>query len=173
MPSEASMQERLSQLERSQRRLRRVVLGLVVGLAGAWCVAAVDDRPLEGHALKLTDADGRVRVVLTASNGLSLLDAGGTPRVALGVDADGPGLVLSGDASRAILSVNADGPALTYTGAAGRLRAILALVKGDPGLVFFDADERERLALAVRGAAPQMALRNADGGTTWQMPARP
>jgi len=173
MSSDASLQQRLAQLERSQRRLHRIVLGLSVGLAGALFLGAVDDRALEGHSLKLTDADGHVRVLLTATSGLSVLDPSGTPRVVLGVDADGSGLVLSGDNSRAILSVNRDGPALTYTGAAGHLRAILALMKGDPGLVFFDAEEQERLALAVHASAAQMLLRKADGAPAWQVPAAP
>ena len=98
------------------------------------------------------------------------------PRVApcLGLDgSDAPGLVLNGDDSRAILNVNEDGPALAMTGARGALRAILALVKGQPGLVFFDGEERERVRFAVDESGGGGGLLNgADGGTTWRMPDR-
>ncbi|MEO8605192.1 MAG: hypothetical protein ABI629_21670 [bacterium] len=173
MPIDASLHDRLAHLERSQRRLQRIVLALIVTLAATLLIGAADERALEGRSLKLTDDAGHVRVLLTANNGVSLLDANGTPRAVLSIDGDGPGLVLSGATSRAILNINQDGPALAFTGTGGRLRSILAVVKGDPGLVFFDADEHERVELAVRGSAPHAALRNANGSAAWQAPAAP
>lgn len=169
----ADVAARLAALERAQRRLRGLVFALACAVIAALLVGAGDDGALTGRALKLLDDQGRVRVLLTPASGLSFLDAGGRPRAVLGLDADGaPGLVLSGDGSRAILNVNRDGPALTLTGERGVLRAILALVQGQPGLVFFDGAERERLHLAVDAAGSgQGLLRAADGGTTWQVPA--
>jgi len=163
---------RLAALERSQRRLRGVVLALLLAALGALLAGAGDDGALTGRTLKLLDDQGRVRVLLTTASGLSFLDAGGRPRAVLGLDGDGgPGLVLYGDGSRAIFNVNRDGPALSLTGERGGLRAILALVKGQPGLVFFDDQERERVHLAVAGGSGHGQLRGADGDTTWQVPA--
>ena len=173
MPTDASLLQRLGHLERAQRRLQRLVLVLLLALVAALLLGATTDRALEGHSLKLTDDSGHVRVLLTAANGLSVLDASGAPRAVLGVDGEGPGLVLYGENSRAILNVNQDGPALAFTGPRGGLRAILALVKGDPGLVFYDAAEHERLELTVRGGAARGALRAVDGAPLWQAPAAP
>jgi len=170
MPTDESLIERVTGLERAHRRLRRVTAALVLGLATTLLLGAAADRTLEGRTLKLTDDQGRVRVLLTTTTGLSFLDAEGRPRAVFGLDADGPGLVLYGESSRAILNLNRDGPALAFTGPRGALRAILALVKGDPGLVFFDAQERERLQLAVRDGGARGELRTADGGAVWRVP---
>jgi len=162
---------RLLALERAHRRLRRAVGALLLVLLGAALLGAADDGILRGRSLQLRDDQGRVRVLLAAATGLSILDTGGAPRAVLGLDGEGPGLVLYGDASRAILNVNRDGPALAFTGARGKLHAIFATVRGEPGLVFFDAQERERLQLAVRGGGGRGELRAADGAVSWRAPA--
>lgn len=170
--SSDALAARLAALERSQRRLRHLVLALVLALLAGLLVGAGDDGVLVGRTLKLLDEQGRVRVLATPASGLSFLDADGKARAILGLDgAGGPGLVLYGDGSRAILNVNRDGPALTMTGERGVLRAILALVKGQPGLVFFDAAERERVHLAVDGGSGHGLLRDAEGGISWRVPA--
>jgi hypothetical protein len=164
---------RLAALERSHRRLRALVGALVLALLAALLAGAGNDGVLVGRTLKLLDDQGRVRVLLTPTSGLSFLDAKSRARAIVGLDGDGaPGLVLNGDDSRAILNVNADGPALTMTGAGGALRAILALVKGQPGLVFLDREERERVRFSVEESGGRGLLRDADGGTTWRMPNR-
>jgi hypothetical protein len=170
MPPDA-IAARLARLEGAHRRLRRVVLALACALIAALVVAAGDDGVLSGRTLKLLDDAGRVRVLLTTSSGLSFLDAGSRPRAILGIDAEGgPGLVLNGDTSRAIFNVNRDGPALALTAEHGSLRAILALVKGQPGLVFFDGEERERLHLAVANGGGRGTLLDATGTVTWRVP---
>lgn len=166
----AQLSRRLARLERSQRRLRAVVGALLLALGALALLGASDDGVLRGRSVQLRDEQGRVRVLLTAATGLSVLDARGAPRVVLGLDGDGPGLVLSSAGSRAILSLNRDGPALTFTGARGQLQAILAAVRGEPGLVFFDAEQRERLHLAVRGGGAHGELRG-PGDTAWRFPA--
>jgi len=165
---------RLTALERSQRRLRVLVLALAGALLAAFVVRGGKDDALVGRTLTLLDDQGRARVLLTPGSGLSFLDAQGRGRAVLGLDGNNaPGLVLNGDDSRAILNVNEDGPALAMTGARGALRAILALVKGQPGLVLFDGAERERVRLAVdAGGGGGALLTGADGGTTWRMPDR-
>jgi hypothetical protein len=168
----AAVAARLAALERSHRRLRGLVLGLALALVTAVLLGAGDDGVVTGRTLKLLDDQGRVRVLLTPASGLSFLDAKGGARAILGLDGEGaPGLVLYGDASRAILNVNRDGPALALTGERGVLRAVLALVKGEPGLVFLDGEERERVHLAVEAGSGHGMLRAADGATTWRVPA--
>jgi len=163
---------RLAALERSHRRLRRWLAALVLVALAGLLAGAGDDGVLAGRTLKLVDDQGRLRVLLTPASGLSFLGADGRVRAILGLDADGaPGLVLYGDSSRAILNVNPDGPALALTGARGVLRAVLALVKGEPGLVFLDGEERERVHLGVDAGSGRGLLRAADGGTTWRVPA--
>ena len=172
MEAAPTLADRLAALERSQRRLRGLVLALAVALLGTLLVGAGDDGVLTGRTLKLVDDQGKVRVLLTPASGLSFLEPSGKARAILGLDGDGgPGLVLYGDGSRAILNVNRDGPALAMTGERGGLRAILALVKGQPGLVFFDGEERERVHLAVDAGNGHGQLRDAAGATTWQVPA--
>lgn len=164
---------RLTALERSQRRLRVLVLALAGALLAAFVVRGGKDDALVGRTLTLLDDQGRARVLLTPGSGLSFLDAQGRGRAVLGLDGNNaPGLVLNGDDSRAILNVNADGPALAMTGERGKLRAILALVKGQPGLAFFDGEERERVRFAVVEGGGRAMLNDADGGTTWRMPDR-
>jgi len=170
MPPDA-IAARLAALERSHRRLRGLVAALGLALLAALLAGAGNDGVLTGRTLKVLDDQGKVRVLVTPATGISFLDAAGRTRASLGLDQDGtPGLVLNGDDSRAILNVNHDGPALAMTGERGALRAILALVKGEPGLVFFDAKERERARLAVADGNGSALLRDADGGTTWRMP---
>ena len=169
--SSDALAARLAVLERSHRRLRALVAALGLSLAAVLLLGAGSDGALEGRSLKLLDDEGRLRVLLTTNAGLSFHDASGRAAAVLSLDASGaPGLVLNGDKSRAILNVNADGPALTFMGERGALRAVLGLVKSQPGLVFFDNEERERARLAVVDGSGQGFLRDADGGTTWRKP---
>ena len=171
MPTDA-LAARLERLERAHRRLRRFVVALLVALSSVVLVAAADDGVLRGRTLQLTDDQGRVRILATVNGGLSFLDAAGRPRAVLGNDAQGdPGLVLNGDASRAAFGVNRDGPALTLMAERGSLRAVLALLHGQPGLVFYDAAERERLSLGVLAGAGRGVLRDAEGAVGWSVPA--
>jgi hypothetical protein len=162
--------ERIVRLERSQRRLRGLLAALVLSVVALAVLGAADDGVLRGRGLQLKDEKDRVRVMLSAQTGLSLLGPDGAPRAVLSLDGSGPGLVLYGTDSRAILNVNQDGPALAFTGPRGSLRAILASVRGEPGLVFFNAEERERLHFAVRDGGAHAELRTDDGGAVWRMP---
>ncbi len=172
MRTDESLTERVLRLERSQRRLHRLVavLGLALGAAVLLGATAGDDHILRGRTLQLKDDQDRVRVLLSDNGGLSLLDADGAPRAVLSLDGSGPGLVLYGPDSRAILNVNPDGPALTFTAARGSLRAIFASLRGEPGLVFFDKEERERLHFTVGGGGARGELRGADGDAFWHQP---
>ncbi|MDX2165854.1 MAG: hypothetical protein SF182_02280 [Deltaproteobacteria bacterium] len=172
MPTDESLSERVIRLERAQRRLHLLVttLGLLLLATVVLGATGAGDGVLRGRSLQLTDDQERVRVLLSATAGVSLLGPDGAPRAVLSLDGSGPGLVLYGSDSRAILNINPDGPALAFTAARGGLRAILASVRGAPGLVFFDAEERERLHLAVGADGARAALRGADGAVLWQQP---
>jgi hypothetical protein len=167
----AMLATRLAALERAHRRLQRLVVALVLALLATALLAAGDDGVIEGRTLKLVDAAGKVRILANAASGLSFLDGGGVPRAILGQDAEGmPGLVLYGEGSRAILNVNHDGPALAFTGPRGALRALLAVVRGDPALVLYADDDRERAQFSVRAGAGQASLASAAGDTAWRAP---
>jgi hypothetical protein len=162
---------RLATLERAHRRLRRLVGVLILALLATFLVGAATDGVLVGRTLKLLDEQGRVRVLVSASTGISFVDTKGRTRGSLGLDGEGaPGLVLNGDASRAVLNVNRDGPALTLIGDRGALRAILALVSDQPGLAFFDGEEHERARIGVVDGNGRAFVRGADGGMTWRAP---
>ncbi|MBX3024598.1 hypothetical protein KF840_06785 [bacterium] len=164
---------RLAALERAQRRHRILLVGLTLVLAATLLVGAGDDGVLSGRTLKLLDDQGRVRALLTTNSGLSFFDGAGRPRANIGLEADGtPAVVLNGEASRMILNVTGDGPALTLTGGRAALRAVLGLVNDQPGLVFFDGQERERVRISVADGSGRGLLRAADGATTWQVPSR-
>jgi hypothetical protein len=123
-----SIDHRLLGLERSQRRLRSLVLLLAV-LAGALVLlAAAPSRPspdiVSARAVRILDEKGTVRATLT-------VNAGGEPLLLL-TDRQGE--------ARASLFVTNDGrPALGLRDAKGRNRAMLALEPGDiPFLSFRD-----------------------------------
>ncbi len=167
----ATLATRLAALEGAHRRLQRLVGALVLALLATALLAAGDDGVIEGRTLKLVDAAGKVRILANAASGLSFLDDGGAPRAILGQDAAGmPGLVLYGASSRAILNVNHDGPALAFTGPRGALRALLAVVRGDPALVLYADDDRERAQFSVRAGAGQASLASATGAIAWRAP---
>lgn len=170
MPSTDPILERIARLERSQRRLRGVLAAVVLSVVASALLGAGDGGVVRGHSLQLTDEQDRVRVLLSPQAGLSLLAPDGAPRAVLSLDGSGPGLVLYGSDSRAILNINQDGPALAFTGPRGSLRAVLASVRGEPGLVFFDSAEQGRLQLAVRGGAAHAELRDRDGDVDWRVP---
>ena len=168
--SAAALAERLAHLERAHHRLKRLCLSAFLLLAAALSIAATSNLALEGTSLKLLDATGKVRILMSPASGLSFLDDRGKARAILGIDGEGPGLVLYGDTNRAILNVNHDGPALAFTGSRGTLRAIFALVPDGPGLVLFDGAQRERAQISVRGSAGAIAVLGDDGRPLWHAP---
>ncbi len=168
--SSVALAERLARLERAHHRVKRLTLSAFLLLAAATLIAARSSSTLEGTSLKLLDAQGKVRILMSPASGLSFLDDRGKPRAILGVDGEGPGLVLYGDTSRAILNVNHDGPALAFTGARGTLRAVFALVPDGPGLVLYDGEQRERAQVSVRGGAGAIAVLGDDGRPVWHAP---
>lgn len=171
-PSSTALAERLAHLERAHRRFKHLTLSAFLLLAATALIAAKSNLTLTGTSLKLLDAQGKVRILMSPASGLSFLDERGKARAILGVDGDGPGLVLYGETSRAILNLNHDGPALAFTGAKGTLRAIFALVPDGPGLVLYDGEQRERAQVSVRGSAGAIAVLGDDGRPVWRAPGQ-
>src|SRR5262245_11613710 len=93
---DSSPVQRLAELGSPHRRLQRLTLGraaLLIGTA-VFAAATPTSRTLEIETLKLVDGQGKLRGLLTAASGLSIIDPSGRPRAVLGIDAEGPGLVL-------------------------------------------------------------------------------
>jgi len=171
--TQAALVERLEHLERAQRRLGRLIVCAALVLTSAFLMGAKGERAVEATSFRLVDEQGRVRILMTVSSGLSFLDEEGRGRAILGVNREGPGLALYGDAGKsgAILNVNKNGPALAFAGENGTTRAILAaLRKEGAGLVLYNEQGEERAGLAVREEAGMLALADAKGQSIWSMP---
>lgn len=182
----AHIERRIADLERSRRHLRLAVVGLLAAAvslgasrenAATPATAATDRleaRTVVAEAVQLVDRDGKLRTLISARAGVSMLDEQGRPRAVLSIDASGPGLLLYGETSRAggSLTVNRDGPALALRDNDGRTRALLATIAEGPALLFTDEDERERVALVQRAGGGSIRVLDADGTTAWSAASR-
>jgi hypothetical protein len=92
VPDFVSLENRMRQLERENRRLKRVVLATLLSVAPVALMAQVlAPRPIESRRFDLVDSDG-TRARLDVINGAPVLvfyDGRGKARVKLGVDAKG------------------------------------------------------------------------------------
>jgi hypothetical protein len=129
-------EERLEKLEmelaRAKRR-NRLLLATVVITAAVAMTAGIDRREN-----------------IVSANGFALVDESGKVRAVLGVDKDGPKLVLSdeNDTARVTLGVNKDGPVLGLS----------------------DKNGKSRAALGVGERGPALALADENGKTLWKAP---
>jgi hypothetical protein len=122
-----SLSNRLTKLERENRRLK--VLGSValLGVAGALCVglAAAPAKKLEAEVIALKSPHGKGQMILGVGEegpALTFLDKNGKLRVNIDVSSDGPGLDLldAAESPRAQLMVTEDqGPLLNFTDSKG------------------------------------------------------
>src|SRR5438093_13718009 len=91
-PGAPAGEERILRLERSVRQLRAALAAVVVAGA-ALAVASLSSRDtLRLRELSVVDANGRVRIALSAAKenvALEHYDADGRMRISEGVDADG------------------------------------------------------------------------------------
>jgi len=104
-----TIEERLTRLERKNRRLTLAVL--LTGVAAALVVTvgmarteAVPDA-VRAHSFVLLDENGKVRAMLAVAKdgpGLRLSDENGKLRASLGVTEDGPGLHLLDENGRGL-----------------------------------------------------------------------
>ncbi|MFH1748059.1 MAG: hypothetical protein ABIG44_13570 [Planctomycetota bacterium] len=97
-----NIEERIERLERANRRMKVVALGLLAVLLGAGLVAgpavqqAASPRVIEASGFRLVDNSGKTRAMLVVSKegpvGLSFLDENGKMRAIFGETKDGPAL---------------------------------------------------------------------------------
>jgi hypothetical protein len=159
-PDVSEILTRLGRVERENRRLKQLGLGVLV-LAGAVLLMALTrpNRTLEAQKFVLKDANGGIRATLEMELGdrptLSLRDAKGLPLVSLG-GGDNPSLALTGTtgeqvelaASNAfyglvLYGADRSGP---FRGARGGLVVNKEI---GPALALYDEKGNERVALEV------------------------
>jgi hypothetical protein len=192
IPSPDAVGRRLDQLERENRRWRRLALGTWLAVAAIGLLgqsAAPPARPvgasrvIEGERFVLRDSAGRVGATLgweTDTPRLALHDPDGRPRAVLSVAAGGaPGLTLldaDGQTARAALVVGPDGaPGLALFDPAGKPRLAVALFHASgpaarsagrreptPAMVVYDATGVVRVTVGLR-ASEAAGLELADG----------
>ena len=173
---------RVARLERSVRRLwiALVVLSLA---AGALAVAAgMTRRRVAVQELAVADADGRVRIVLSAAAGggsIDQFDAEGRLRISQGIEPDGKaGLTLldPAGARRIGAAAFADGDAgIAVLDRSGKVRIqLISEADGLAGTVHLDPQGRKRVEIfaAADGRVLQSFLDPA-GGVRLQLGTRP
>lgn len=175
-PDMQAVLERLENLERQNRRLKRVGLAAAILASSLVMMSqASPNRTVEAQEFILKDAGGRVRGVLTAKTGaprlelrdangiqaatlgstsngatLSLNDPNGGAAVALGVTGYARGLSLydANSQRRAEFNLEQEGPALSFFRTTGE--PVVALDgKGERGLSVYDGSGKLRIAVAL------------------------
>ena len=154
------MEVKLSDLQRSNRRLKAMLGALV--LVGGGLIAMAQASPSatdvsQAREFLLRDDSGRVRAVLGTSPdgavGFSLDDANGQTRVTLAVDRNGS-------------------PGLDLFDQSGKRRAIISLGQhGEPGAGLYDAQGKLRTSLDIPAVTnPGLAFYHEDGKPAWGVP---
>ena len=152
-----TIEERLAQLERKNRRLTLALMS--VGMAAVMAVAmgqgapAVVTQAVKARSFILVDDDGKVRGIFGVVKGGPLLSM---------YDENGKG--------RATLTVSSYGPGLTLRDENGKERATLTAVKPGPLLRLFDQNGKERATLAVVKAGPLLSLDDENGEVLRSLP---
>lgn len=157
-PDLAAVLARLERLETQNRRLKRIVLGVLLLGVVVVLLGAADEpkvKTVETDRLILRDKFGRQRAVLQITGGdadsspaLILYDENERPRVGLGVNKDGPGLYFT-DANgkhRAVLSRNNEGIGLDLLDANGKPRAEFRVTDSGAGMLARDEAGNPRFA---------------------------
>jgi len=166
---------RLGSVERENRRLKRMVLGVLV-LVGAVLLmgqARPTYRIAEAERFALKDATGRTRARLEMDGEdrptLALLDASGFPLVSLAAG-ETPTLVLCRATceNQVVLGTLSDdlyGLALygKKKGSADGVRAGLGVFKGEPGLTLYNETGTEQAGLNLGSLGPTLTLRDPNG----------
>ena len=173
---------RVARLERSVRRLWMAIV--VLSLAGGVLAvgAGMTRRRVAVQELAVADADGRVRIVLSAAAGggsIDQFDAEGRLRISQGIEPDGKaGLVLldPAGARRIGAAAFADGDAgIAVLDRSGKVRIqLISEADGLAGTVHLDPQGRKRIETfaAADGRALQSFL-DPVGGVSLQLGTRP
>lgn len=139
---------RLARLERSNRRWKRIALGIAG--AGVVLFATLPQGPSLAQAPRTVAAQRFV-----------LLSPGGQGNGAtLEFTARGPELVFfdPGDRPRLRMGVDEGGPSLHLLDARGGKRASLGLFEGEPGFVLYDGELKVRAVISMSGDQPSVVL---------------
>jgi hypothetical protein len=152
-------EERLLRLERSVRQLRIALAAVAVAGAGFALAGLASGRKLTVRELAVEDADGRVRIALSAAKGDPVLehyDEQGRLRIAEGVDADGKAAWTLLDTSgrrRVGAAAFADGDAaIALLDGNGKVRIQqLAAADGTAATLHLDALGRKRIETIATG----------------------
>ena len=173
---------RVARLERSVRRLWIAVVGVSLA-GGALAVGAgMPRRKLAVEELVIADADGRVRIALSAAAGggsIDQFDAEGRLRISQGIEPDGKAGVTLLDpagARRIGAAAFADGDAgIAVLDRGGKVRIqLLSEADGLAGTVHLDPQGRKRIETfaAADGRALHSFL-DPSGGVRLQLGTRP
>lgn len=177
-----TLERRLKHVERENRRLKRAVALLVIGVAAVFLMgqALAQRRTVAAEAFIVRDGLGRDRAMLTAladgTVGLSFYDTGGVPRAWLRVLADGtPGLVLSDRTghARTMVNVQEDGLAglLLYDQSGNPRTWMNVMADGTGGLALFDETREPRAWLRLLGdGSPGLTFWDVYGNAVRSLP---
>jgi hypothetical protein len=150
--------ERVSQLEKQNRRFKRLGTLLLVLLGGLTLVAAQErgkGQTIEADRFLLKDANGRIRadLGLDKNGGVRLLlnDENEKQRLNAAAFSEGPGLALFDEngAVRFSVSQSSRGPSLVFNDENQKPRSVMRLFKEGPGLAFLDEKENDRMVLSL------------------------
>ncbi len=188
--------DRLDRLERSNRRLKGVVV--LVVFAGVVLVAR--DQVFRNATIQLLDGDGTIE-----AREFVVRDNDGKRRASLGVPGDMPALVLFDESENGLASLSVQGgrdgashltlcdrrgkaaiylgllstgPTISLSDASGKIRASLAvdeLRDGSPSLILLDANEMVRASLAanrILDGSPSLTLNDAKEEPIWSAPTK-
>ena len=145
-----SIERRLQALERQNRRLRSAVLALGIAALSAALLGQAAPRPRSLQADSIT-----------------LVDAAGRPRLALGVMDDEPFILFKDGKERVrmVMSIDAEGSELTYYDTNGKRRVALAETGPGAGLEFYDPQERRRVGLLTTEETPTLVFADKEART--------
>lgn len=172
-PTLGTLVQRLERLERENRRVKLLAIGLAIGIAALVLMGQVPatrgTKVIEAERFVLLDTNGRTRAILGAGPqgyALAFYDANGKGRLVVGVDAAGPnlGLLDANEMLRILLGITLKGwPVLGLLDANGKTRAELAIEAQGPSLSLFDAANKiVRAKLAMGGMEPSLFFTYAD-----------
>jgi hypothetical protein len=173
---------RIEQLERAVRRLWLALAAVVVGGGALALALGGRSERLEARELALSDAEGRVRIALSAvkdGGSLEHYDAEGRARLTQGIDAEGKaGLTLLDPQGgrRIAAAAFADGDAgLALLDAAGKVRIqLLSESDGVIGTLHLDPQGRKRIeTLAAADGAAVQSFMDPSGKVRLQIGTRP
>jgi len=172
-----TLEERVAQLERENRRTRRGgLVGLAIVVAGALlCTTGqAPKNEVVARRFRLVDQQNRTRVDFNSSDsapGMDLYDEGGNIQATLNISKNGPRLLFVDEHGevRAGLSLGKDGPGL-FLWDKDRSTAALAIYSLGPALCLTDKQGQTRAMVALAAQEPMVRLCDERGRAKWSAP---